>query len=265
MKLKLKTYSLLGIAGVILVIWLLNTPPGLLGKADAIGYAVCHQIEHRTFHIADRPISLCARCTGQYLGAVLAILYAGLIGKHRTGWPAKKALVLLGIFVLAYGIDGTNSYLHFYPNLDKFYLYEPNNTLRLLTGTGMGLVMGLGTWHIFQEVIWKKENDVPVLSGFWQWSVLLLLALGIDGLVLTENPLLLYLLTIISAFGVLGILTLLYTLIWVIIFRAENSFEHLRNLVWLLAAGFITAMLQIGALDLVRYLVTGTWVGFHLG
>ena len=37
---------------------------GILGHADEIGYAVCHQIDLRSFHIGDRPLPLCARCSG---------------------------------------------------------------------------------------------------------------------------------------------------------------------------------------------------------
>jgi hypothetical protein len=32
-----------------------------------------------------------------------------------------------------------------------------------------------------------------------------------------------------------------------------------------LGAGFLMAMLQIAALDLVRYWLTGTWSGFNFG
>lgn len=265
MKLKPRTYILSTIAGIIFVIWLFYTPPGLLGKADAIGYAVCHQMPSHSFHIMGRPIALCARCTGQYLGAALALVYAGALGKRRSGWPNKKLLALLGIFVLAYSVDGVNSLIHSFPDLAQFSPYQPHNTIRLLTGSGMGLVIGLGAWHIFQEVIWKNGEDGPVLSGFWQWSVLFLLTLVVDGFVLTGNPLFLYPLTLVSAFSVLSMLTLLYTLIWVIIFRVENSFECFHDFIWLLALGFITATLQIGLLDYIRYFFTGTWAGFHLG
>jgi len=44
--------------GLLLLGWLLNTPEGLLGKADAVGYAVCHRIEARSFHLGERPIPL---------------------------------------------------------------------------------------------------------------------------------------------------------------------------------------------------------------
>ena len=36
------------VAGI-LAIWLGFTPDGTLGKADAVGYAVCHRIDVRSF------------------------------------------------------------------------------------------------------------------------------------------------------------------------------------------------------------------------
>ena len=46
---------LVPIAGVLILAYFLYfTPPGLLGKADALGYAVCHRIDERSFHIDGR-------------------------------------------------------------------------------------------------------------------------------------------------------------------------------------------------------------------
>ena len=38
-----------------------------------------------------------------------------------------------------------------------------------------------------------------------------------------------------------------------------------RDLVYPLMAGFIIGLSQVAVLDLVRFLLTGTWSGFHLG
>ncbi|RPJ42552.1 MAG: DUF2085 domain-containing protein, partial [Chloroflexi bacterium] len=122
--------------GLFLLGWGLNTPPGLLGKADAAGYAVCHRIPARSFWIGDRQTPLCARCSGMYLGALLGIVYLGLYGK-RAGMPALKVSIVLVAFLIAFAIDGANSYLHFFPNVPV--LYQSENWLRLLTGTGVGL------------------------------------------------------------------------------------------------------------------------------
>ncbi|NTW42077.1 MAG: response regulator, partial [Cellulomonadaceae bacterium] len=47
-------YGLPAAALALLVTWLTLTPDGLLGKMDAIGCAVCHRIEERSFFLADR-------------------------------------------------------------------------------------------------------------------------------------------------------------------------------------------------------------------
>src|SRR5450759_1456011 len=73
-------YLVIAAAVLVFTGWFINTPPGLLGKADAIGYAVCHRISERSFHIGSIQLPLCARCSGMYLGAVTR---AGLPIDHR--------------------------------------------------------------------------------------------------------------------------------------------------------------------------------------
>ena len=90
-----RKYYILIVAAVILYIWLIETPAGLLGKADAIGYAVCHRIDVRSFHLGVRQLPLCARCTGQYMGAVIGIIFQGLFARRRSGFPSKRVIVML--------------------------------------------------------------------------------------------------------------------------------------------------------------------------
>ena len=254
---------ILVLVGLLFLGWLLNTPPGLLGKADAIGYAVCHRIDTRSFHLGERQIPLCARCTGMYLGAMLGLVYQFLGGRRRAGSPPKKVLLLLGVLVLAFVVDGLNSYLHFFPNAP--HLYEPKNWSRLLSGTGMGLVIAAALFPAFNQSVWNIRDNRPALGSISALVGLIVLALFLDILVLTENPIILYPLTLVSAAGVIVILMIVYCLILLVVFRAEHRYSQLSQL-WLpLTAGFGIAILQIAMLDLVRYLITGTWEGFHLG
>jgi uncharacterized membrane protein len=256
---------LLGISLLLLVsAWLWNTPAGLMGKADAIGYAVCHRIDVRSFHLGDRQIPVCARCTGQYLGAMLGLVYLTLLGKRRVGRPPWGVIAILVTFAGFYAVDGFNSYLHLIPGTSRFYLYEPNNTLRLLTGTGLGLGMSVGLLPAFYQTVWRTWDPAPCLN-YRSFTGLLVLALLVDFLVLTENPLILYPLALISAAGILVLLTMVYTMVWLLVFKADNQFERLSQLLVPLLAGFMVALLQIAALDFFRYLLTGTWGGFHLG
>ncbi len=258
-------YLLAVTTGTLLLAWLMYTPDGLLGKADAIGYAVCHRIDARSFHLGERQIPLCARCTGQYLGAMLGLAYQLLLGRRRTGTPHWGVILVLGTFATAYAVDGLNSYLHLLPDMSRFYIYEPNNTLRLLTGTGLGLGISVALLPAFHQTMWKTWSRRPVLEGFRSLMGLLALAACVDLLVLTENPLILYPLTLLSAAGVMVLLTMVYSMVFVMVFRVENRFEHASQLAFPLTAGFAIALLQIAAIAYVRYLFTGTWGGFHFG
>jgi len=249
------------VAVLVFLIWLRSTPPGLLGKADAVGYAVCHRIDTHSFHIGTREMPLCARCSGMYLGAILCLVFQAFQGR-RGALPSKASLALFGLFVLAFGIDGVNSYLHFFPNAPSLYL--PQNWLRLVTGTGMGLTITAFLLPMFNQTFWTTWDTRPALGNWKQVGGLMILAGGLIGLVLSGNPLILYPLALLSAGGVVMILTMVYSMVLIMIFKAENRFERLSQ-IWLpLLAGLTLAMIQIGALDLGRFLLTGTWSGFSL-
>lgn len=250
---------LMAISGALLLAWLIETPPGLLGKADAVGYAVCHRIAARSFSIAGRPLPLCARCSGMYLGTLVGLLYQQRLGR-RGGMPGWKALAVLGAFLLAFAIDGGNSYLHFFPAGPS--LYEPNNTLRLLTGSGMGLGIAGLLYPTFHQSVWARWNPKPALNSWGQMAALAGLALVVDGALLSGNPLVLYPLALLSAATTLLVLTLVYTVVWVMLFKKGNRFHSLGEMWPFLLAGFTTALLQVALLDLLRFLFTGAWEGF---
>lgn len=256
------TMPIVLLAGFILGIWLTYTPSGLLGKADAIGYAVCHRISTRSYFLGDRQLPLCARCSGMYLGALVGLIYQTRPGRLGR-MPARKILLVLGMFLVAFAVDGINSFLHLYPNIPG--LYEPKNWLRLLTGTGVGLGISAVLMPIFNQTVWKNWNESPLLYSWRQLAEIILLAVIVDLAILSENMYLLYPLALLSSATVLTILTMLYTVVWVLLLRKENEFQSINDLAGVLLAGFTTALLQIALMDLGRFILTGTWEGFPLG
>ncbi|TLN16742.1 DUF2085 domain-containing protein [bacterium] len=243
------------------LLWLTFTPDGLLGKADAVGYAVCHRIDLRSFHLGERPLPLCARCSGMYLGALGGALYQLRRGR-RGGLPPMRLAIPLGLLVLAFIVDGANSYLHFFPGVQG--LYPPNNTLRLITGTGLGLVIPSVLLPAFHQTAWAEWDACPALDSWRSLAGLLLVGVATVLLVLSDNPLILYPLALLSAATVLAILTTCYGLLTLILVRGDNQARSLRDL-WLpLAAGFAIALLQTFAIDWLRLTFTGTWNGFTL-
>jgi uncharacterized membrane protein len=259
---KIKKYLLVCLGFILFLAWLVNTPPGLLGKTDAVGYAVCHRISSHSFFLADRPFSLCARCTGQYLGFLWGFGFQVILAKKRVGFPKPFNLMLLGGFFLAYFIDGVNSVTHLYPGLDRWFLYEPINELRLFTGLGMGLVISALLYPLAGQTVWKKYSLAPAIKGLREWIIFTGGAVVLGLLILTGNPLVLYPIILLSTAGLLFLLMVLYGVIWLLIMKKENSVDNWRGLSWWGLAGLISALVQIMAVDAIRYLLTGTWSGF---
>ena len=248
--------------GGLLLAWLITTPPGLLGKSDAVAYAVCHRISSHSFSIGDRPFSLCARCSGQYLGFLWGFSLQALIGKKRSGFPSRWATGGLVFLVIFYALDGLNSLFTLYPGLESWSPNPPARPRSSFTGLGMGLAISGLYYPLMGQTIWVDFSLERSLVGTREWLLWAGGGIVIGLLILTGNPLILYPLTLLSTGGLLVLLTLLYTVIWILLSRRENSFSSWGDLGWWILAGFGTAFFQIALIDAVRYFLTGTWSGF---
>jgi uncharacterized membrane protein len=252
-------WLIISAAAGLLLGWLLNTPAGLLGKADAIAYAVCHRIASHSFIVGDDQAPLCARCTGMYLGVLLGMAFQHFQGR-RASIPTVKYLLLFGPLVAAFGLDGVNSYLHFFATTPN--LYTPENWLRLVTGTGMGLAISAVLAPAFRQTVWTTWEQRPAFSSLKEIGLLFGLAALVDLAVLSQNPILFFPLVLISVLGVMLILGMVYTMVMVMLFKAENHFHGLKDLSVYLVSGATIALLQISLLDAGRFWLTGTWQGF---
>jgi uncharacterized membrane protein len=241
--------------------WLAYTPDTLLGKIDAVAYAVCHRIPSHSLTMDGRPLPLCARCTGMYLGALFGTLLQLIIGK-RSGGFNSKTLIVLGLFALLFIVDGVNSLMGLV--LDHSPLYEPQNWLRLVTGMGVGLLISAVLYPIFTQTVWqtwKPESALDnqgVVAGLLTGSFLLVIG------ILSNIPAVLYSLAIISVLGILVILCLIYSVLLLMLFRHENRYNKFIELTPFLLCGLVLTMIQIGLFDLMRYLLTETWNGLPL-
>ena len=204
---------------------------------------------------------LCARDTGMHLGILISLLFHLKWGK-QAGFPARKIQIVLGIFFLAFAIDGINSTLPMLNFIKIEQWYQPLNGLRLATGAGLGIAMGSVLMPVINESLWTEVNQESALSTWWRFGQIVLVTAIAAFTVTTEIPALLYPLAILTAGNVLIILTLIFTIVWVMIFKKDNLFHEWKDLFWWLVAGFGTALALISFMDWVRFSLTGTWEGF---
>ncbi len=233
--------------------------PALAG-ADYVGYAVCHRITVRSFTVAGRQLPLCARCTGMYLGVALvfAVFYLGGRGRRSNLPPLKIMLMLLG-FIGLMGIDGINSYSHFFPNAP--HLYTPQNWLRLVTGMGAGLAMGIILFPALAQTLWRQQEFQPVLGNYRELAGLVLLASLAILMVLSNQPAILYVLGLVSAFGVLIVLASVNTTLMLIIIKRDATASSWRQVLIPMATGLALAILQVAVVSYARFAFTGTMTG----
>jgi len=247
--------------------WMYLSPEGALGKLDAIGYAVCHRIDARSLQIDDRQLPLCARCTGEFYAAGLALIFQIFVSGKRSKFPSRGIIAVLILFFLAFGIDGSNSYLYLLKQtshgaLEKIpNLYAPNNILRLFTGSGMGIALAAVLYPVVNQTLWRELDNRPALE--WKsFGILIGLVAVLNLLILTDSPIVLYPVAYLSALGTLSLLVIVFSILWIMIMRQDNTFENPRQL-WLpVLSGFTLALIMLLSIDLLRLQLTGTWSGF---
>jgi len=246
-------------------IYLLATPAGLLDKADWVAYAICHRIPSHSLHVDARPLPLCARCTGTYLGAMVAIAFF-LAKRPRAGsLPPLPILLTLFGFSAAWALDGVNSYLGLSGQASAGFplqpVYQPQNWLRLLTGSLHGLMMASLFFPIAMSTFWEAPETKRVVRSYRELAGLVLAVLVAVALALTGSPVVLYPLALVSSAGVLVMLTLVNTVMVLILARRENTAARWRDLALPLLAGLALSVILVGLVDVLRYALTGTMTG----
>jgi uncharacterized membrane protein len=245
---------------ILFLFWLEHTPQGWMGKLQAIGYSVCHQIPSHSFKIGAMTFPLCSRCMGMYLGVFFGMVI--LLSKGiKSGFPSKNILTIFGILIVAWLVDGVNSFL--FGALGKIFLYTPNNTLRLITGYGMGLCISAVLYILFNITVWKDLNKNSPIDA----KTILLMGAGailIISLIFLNSEILMTFFAYISTITIMALLTTLYTIVWIILLHKENSFRKLSELIVMVNAGLVCALLQVILLDAFRLALTGTWASLVL-
>jgi uncharacterized membrane protein len=241
---------------VFIIILAIELPPStFLGKADVVGYAICHRIPERSFFLNGRQLPLCARCTGTFLGAVLGLLAMLLYGRRRASLlPSVPILALLVVFTGMWGFDGLNSYLTFFPGAP--HLYEPRNWLRLTTGLLNGLSLIIFVFPIFNFTLWRAPAQEQAIKHIWELAALLPVVALLVLVITSGIGALLYPLAIISSLGVVMMLTILNSMIAVLILGREGYAQNWRQALVPLTVGAALAIVEMAGLVLVRFYLT---------
>ncbi|MBN1812261.1 MAG: DUF2085 domain-containing protein [Anaerolineae bacterium] len=247
-----------------------------LAKTQMVGYAVCHQIVKHTF-IIGRPLPLCARCTGTFIGALIGFFGQAVVLRRRRAveFPPILVVVILITFTLLWAVDGLNSLLAtpgmnttIVTVLNVRNLYEPLQELRLITGALNGLTMSALVYPAFNATMWRQFLPERAIRGLRDLGLLVLLELCMVGVVLSLVFIswlwMIYPLAFVGALGVLTLLTSVNTMLVLIAVQRENTVDNWCTALIPLLAGFTVSLIQIAAISVVRYGFTRSFLPMSL-
>ncbi|MCI0477583.1 MAG: DUF2085 domain-containing protein [Anaerolineales bacterium] len=222
----------------------------ILSAAHWFASAVCHQFPEHSYHVAGVPLPLCARCTGLYLGALLTMIFHTWRHPRAMGVPRPWILFALVLFFFAWAGDGVNSFAATFSLVP--HLYPPQNILRLVTGTLMGITIGSLVFIVFNSMLWRAPNPDSIFATRREFFALLGLSALLVLVVHSEFAPLLYPLNLAI---LIAILVLHTTLVTAFIANLTRPALNWRQALPAFALGALIALTYLSVIAWLRALL----------
>ena len=225
-----------------------------MGVVEFFLSGVCHQWPDHSIHFGGRPLPLCARCMGTFLGVVIALVVLRIIGQgRRSALPSSRLWLILGGLVGVWVLDGVNSVYHWL--MGTLLLYEPTNALRLVTGMASGLALGVVLYPLHHYAMWRQVDPRPVLDRQWQIVGPLAAGAATVATILFWRSAPYALWALLVSMSVAAVLALVNAQLIVLLRRGEGFADRGVRIVPYLALGFVAALGETGGLALLRRLL----------
>lgn len=194
-------------------------------------YTFVHGIvahEHNVF-LAGKPLPLCARNLGLYTSFLLTMFFLWFSNRRLAGKASPQTIsLLLFSFFCAMTFDGFNS---MFAQISWPHLYEPRNSLRIITGIGTGIAFAVAIFFMFNWALQKElDQEQFVLSDWQDLGKILLLNSLILVIVYGKITLLYWPLALISVLGITGMLFSAFLLPSSIFLGYSRSITNFREL-----------------------------------
>ncbi len=195
---------------------------------------------------------------GIFLGFVCALALLVALGRLRASRPPDGWLGLACWSLVALTcLDGLNAFL---ADGDLPHVYAPNTSLRLITGLGAGLGLGLLSLPVVFSAMWARAVDEPALGDLVEVGVGLALLGLLAGVMLAAPAPLLWPLAVAMVGAVLLAFGLANAYVLALVSGRARQAACASDLSGLLLSGLGLALLELAALSAAR-----SWLASALG
>jgi uncharacterized membrane protein len=228
----------------------------------ALLWGVSAQRPSHSVYLGGEELPLEARMGGIFLGFLCAVVLLAVLGRLRASQQPTGALGLAcWVLIALTGLDGLNA---FFFDGGLAHLYAPNTPVRLFTGLGAGLGVGLMAVPVVASVVWSKPIDESAIED----PLELLAGLGLIGVVgalmLAGVGVLLWPIAVAMLLGVLVAFGVANLYVTVLATGRVRRAQTLADLSGGLVGSLGLALLEIAGLAALRSALVATF-GFSWG
>ena len=216
-----------------------------------IGYAVCHQLPQRTFHVHDQLLPLCSRCTGIYLGMFLTFafyfVWYWLRGRRPAIPPAMPIIAISALFFLAMPFNAISPHLGI----------PTHNIARLITGILFGFSVPLFLLPVFNDNPRGKNSKSRIIKAGGYLFLLTVVILAAALIIIGNDPAL-YFAAYASVTGLVIFASLLNATI------IKTVLEHYHKVIgncWCVTIGLLLAGIELSSLYYSRFYIEWLLLG----
>jgi len=228
----------------------------------ALLYGVSAQRPSHSVFLGGEQLPLEARMGGIFLGFLCSVAVLVVLGRLRAARPPSGGVgVACWTLVALTGLDGLNAFLY---DGGVAHAYVPNTVLRLLTGLGAGLGLGLMSVPVVASVVWTAPSDEASIEDPVELLAALAVAGLLGGLLLAGVAILAWPFTLAMLAGVVVAFGIANLYVIVLVTARLRQAATFANLAGGLISSLGLTLLELGGLSELRSFVIDAF-GFSWG
>ncbi len=200
-----------------------------------------------------------ARDFGIYVGFLAVWVYMILLGRGRAkGMPRVWMLAVMVAFVGIMGVDGLNAF--FYDLQVVPHLYTPRLELRLATGLLCGIAFAGFLVPVINFSLWRENDMRPVIGNWKEFLGGMAILVALYAMNASQLGIFFWPLAIVTSASTLILIALINMVFVISIFGREGRADTWRDALNPFALGVVLAIVELGAMSVLRYAVLGNAV-----